>query len=209
MGRAAPRRPAPAAAAPHTPVMSEKENPAAVPALVPPATPPAPAPLVDLVLDGLSSEHSRRAYRRALGDFFGWYQSNATGEGFTRAVVQRYRSHLGERGLSAASINLALAAIRKLATEAASNELLSPVAAAAILRVGGARRTGIPDRQLADAAPGPAAPRNPRPGNGERPARPRAAGAARGLGAAERYLGLRQNLHDAPCDRLGIRGWEG
>ena len=25
----------------------------------------------------------------------------------------------------------------------------------------------------------------------------------------ERYLGLRQNLHDAPCDQLGIRGWEG
>ena len=25
----------------------------------------------------------------------------------------------------------------------------------------------------------------------------------------ERYLGLRQNLHDAPCDRLGIVGWEG
>ena len=25
----------------------------------------------------------------------------------------------------------------------------------------------------------------------------------------ERYLGLRQNLHEAPCDRLGIRGWEG
>ena len=26
---------------------------------------------------------------------------------------------------------------------------------------------------------------------------------------SERYLGLKQNLHDAPCDRLGIRGWEG
>ena len=25
----------------------------------------------------------------------------------------------------------------------------------------------------------------------------------------EHYLGLRQNLHDAPCDRLGISGWEG
>ena len=25
----------------------------------------------------------------------------------------------------------------------------------------------------------------------------------------KRYLGLRQNLHDAPCDRLGIVGWEG
>ncbi len=25
----------------------------------------------------------------------------------------------------------------------------------------------------------------------------------------ERYLGLAQNLHDAPCDRLGLVGWEG
>ena len=24
----------------------------------------------------------------------------------------------------------------------------------------------------------------------------------------ERYLGLRQNLHDTPRDRLGVRGWE-
>ena len=24
----------------------------------------------------------------------------------------------------------------------------------------------------------------------------------------ERYLGLKQNLHDAPCDRLGLVGWE-
>ena len=98
--------------------------------------------------------------------------------------------------------------------------------------------------------------------NDERPAQPRPAGAARGLGAqsifetvtasglrigagkitphdlrrtfaklahqgrapleqiqlslghasiqtTERYLGLRQNLHDAPCDRLGLVGWEG
>ena len=25
----------------------------------------------------------------------------------------------------------------------------------------------------------------------------------------ERYLGLKQNLHDVPCDRLGLVGWEG
>ena len=25
----------------------------------------------------------------------------------------------------------------------------------------------------------------------------------------ERYLGLQQNLHDTPCDRLGLLGWEG
>ena len=126
--------------------MSEAENPT-----------PAPAPLVDLVLDGLASEHSHRAYRLALGEFFSWYPSNASGEGFTRAVVQRYRSHLGERGLSAASINLALAALRKLATEAA----------AAILRVGGARRTGIrtgnwltlPQAQQLLEAPDPSTPK--------------------------------------------------
>ncbi len=47
------------------------ENPAAALA---PATRvlPAPAPLVDLVLDGLGSEHSRRAYRHALEEFFHW-----------------------------------------------------------------------------------------------------------------------------------------
>ena len=72
--------------------------------------PVSPAPLVDLVLDSLASEHSRRAYRRALGEFFAWYPSNASGEGFTRAVLGRYRSHLIERGLSAASVNLARAA---------------------------------------------------------------------------------------------------
>ena len=126
-----------------------------------------PAPLMDLVLDGLSSEHSRRAYRRALGEFFSWYQSNASGEGFTRATLQRYRSYLAERNLSAASINLHLAALRKLATEAASNGLIAPETTAAILRVPGARRSGVrtgnwltlPQAQQLLAAPDPATPK--------------------------------------------------
>ena len=65
--------------------------------------PVSPAPLVDLVLDSLASGHSRRAYGRALGEFFAWYAANASGEGFTRATLQRYRSHLLERNLSAGS----------------------------------------------------------------------------------------------------------
>ena len=124
----------------------------------------APAALVDLVLDGLGSEHSRRAYRRALGEFFRWYQQHAAGAGFTRATLQRYRSHLVDRSLSAASINLALAAVRKLAIEAASNDLLATETAVAILRVPGARRTGVrtgnwltlPQVQQLLAAPDPA-----------------------------------------------------
>ena len=102
-----------------------------------------PAPLVDLVLDSLASPHSRRAYHRALGEFFTWYPSNAAGSGFTRATVQRYRSHLAERSLSAASINLHLAALRKLAAEASANGLIDPGAAAAIGSVSGARSSGV------------------------------------------------------------------
>ena len=105
--------------------------------------PVSPAPLVDLVLDSLASPHSRRAYHRALGEFFAWYPSNASGEGFTRATLQRYRSHLIKRGLSAASVNLALAALRKLAAEAAAHGGLSPLAAAGIRGVPGARRSGV------------------------------------------------------------------
>ena len=105
--------------------------------------PVSPAPLVELVLDSLASPHSRRAYGRALGEFFAWYPSNASGEGFTRAVLGRYRSHLIERGLSAASVNLALAALRKLAAEAAAHGGLSPLTAAGIRGVPGARRSGV------------------------------------------------------------------
>ena len=50
-------------------------------------------PLLALVLDSLSSEHSRRAYTHALGEFFRWYEA-AGGGGFTKAAVQRYRSDL-------------------------------------------------------------------------------------------------------------------
>ena len=57
--------------------------------------------------------------------------------------MQRYRSHLADRKLSAASINLALAALRKLATEAAAHGGLSPLTAAAILSVGGDQRIPV------------------------------------------------------------------
>ena len=78
-----------------------------------------------------------------MEEFFTWYPSNASGEGFTRATLQRYRSHLQQRELSAASINLHLAALRKLAAEAAANGLVDPGTASAIASVPGARRSGV------------------------------------------------------------------
>ena len=108
-----------------------------------PAPATIPAPLVELVLDSLASPHSHRAYGRALSEFFSWYPSNTPGEGFTRATLQRYRSHLQQRSLSAASINLQLVALRKLASETAANSLIDPGAASAIASVSRARSSGV------------------------------------------------------------------
>jgi integrase len=97
--------------------------------------------LKGLVLDSLHSPESRRAYGRALDDFLAWALENAP-TGFQRAMVQQYRAHLEQAGLSPAAVNLRLSAIRKLAREAADNGLLAPELAAGIVRVPGIRRLG-------------------------------------------------------------------
>ena len=103
------------------------------------------AALLALVLDGMTSKHSRRAYGKALTDFFAWMRSTYIEEtpGFTKALVQEYRTALLERGLSASTINLRLSAVRKLARELADNGRLDPVVAAAIERAKGVERRGI------------------------------------------------------------------
>ena len=54
-------------------------------------------------------------------------------------MLGRYRSHLIERGLSDASINLHLAALRKLSSEVAAHGGLCPLAAAEVCGVLGVR----------------------------------------------------------------------
>ena len=53
------------------------------------------------------------------------------------------RAKLETDGLAASTINVRLAAIRKLATEAADNGLLAPELAAGIQRVHGAKGLGV------------------------------------------------------------------
>jgi integrase len=62
---------------------------------------------------------------------------------FNRTVVLRYRIHLEQRGYAPATINLRLAAVRRVAYEAADVGLLSPELAAGIRRVKGVRRIGV------------------------------------------------------------------
>lgn len=97
--------------------------------------------VIRMVLDGLPSEHSRRAYERALTDFFHWHRGAGRPQ-ISKAVVQRYAAELREAGMAASSINQRLSAIRKLALEAADNGALDPQVANGIRAVKGARREG-------------------------------------------------------------------
>ena len=94
------------------------------------------------VLDSLGSPDSARAYAFAMNDFISWYCSEPR-LAFSKHVVLRYRIELESRHLSASTINLRLAAVRRLAFEAADSGLLSPELAAGIQRVKGAKKLGV------------------------------------------------------------------
>ena len=94
------------------------------------------------VLNTLGSPESKRAYQAGIDDFVSWYCSEPR-LAFNRTVVLRYRLELESRRLAPATINLRLAAVRRLAYEAADTGLLSPDLAAGIRRVKGAKRVGV------------------------------------------------------------------
>ena len=70
------------------------------------------------VLRSLGSPDSRRGYQQAIDEFVAWYCSEPR-LAFNKTVVLRYRFHLEERGLAPGTINVRLAAVRRLAYEAA------------------------------------------------------------------------------------------
>ena len=66
------------------------------------------------VLNTLGSPQSTRAYQFAIDDFVTWYCLEPR-LAFSKAVVLRYRLELETRQLAPATINLRLAAVRRLA----------------------------------------------------------------------------------------------
>jgi len=94
------------------------------------------------VLISLRSPESQRSYRRSIDDFVCWYCSEPR-LSFNKTVVTRYRIHLEDRLLAPGTINVRLAAVRRLAYEAADTGLLSTDLAAGIRRVKGAKKLGI------------------------------------------------------------------
>ena len=98
-------------------------------------------PAIDLVCNAVTSQHTKRAYSRALTDFMIWHRT--TGQsGFSKAIVQAHVTALRDSGVSASSINQRLTAIRKLAQELADNGVIDHSMAQAIGRVEGVRKEG-------------------------------------------------------------------
>ena len=93
------------------------------------------------VLNSLSCPHSRRSYKFAMEQFVTWYCSEPR-LALNRAVVLRFRLYLESLALAAGTINQRLAAVRRLAYEAADSGLLSPELAAGIRRVKGVKQLG-------------------------------------------------------------------
>ncbi len=97
--------------------------------------------IISTVIDSLGSEHSKRAYKRALRDFLLWHHRNNSLP-LNKALIQRYVTELKVQGLSPSSINQRLAAIRKLVVEAADNGGLDQQTASYIRSVKGIRQEG-------------------------------------------------------------------
>ena len=96
-----------------------------------------------LVLNSVSAPITKALYGKALDDFFRWRQNEPNSPAFDRAAVQAHRAWLEAQGYAASSVNQKLAAVRKLAREAAASGLLDAAAAAGIYQVAGVKQRGI------------------------------------------------------------------
>jgi integrase len=81
-------------------------------------------------------------YRKSLTDFLAWW-SEQPDTGLLRALVEDHVVHLVKSNYSTATIKQRLAAIRKLAGEAAARNLLDLATAADVIRIAGLRRRPV------------------------------------------------------------------
>jgi integrase len=88
-------------------------------------------------------ESLQKPAESAIDDFVTWYCSDPR-LAFGKTVVLRWRIELEARRLAPATVNFRLAAVHRLACEAADSGILSPDLAAGIRRVKGPKRVGVP-----------------------------------------------------------------
>jgi len=101
--------------------------------------------IIGMVVDALDSPASKRIYRMSLTEFLAWYVNEGQPQ-LSAAVVKKYKAELQAAGMKAASVNIRLVAIRRLAVEAVDNAVLDEQYLSGIQRIKGMRafvtRTG-------------------------------------------------------------------
>jgi integrase len=102
----------------------------------PSALTPAQAILRNLVLDSVSSVHSKRNYAKALDDLFAF----AARRPLSRALLMEWRA--GMESLSPSTINVRLSAVRKLVSEARRNGMIGQEEAASLTDIPNIRQKG-------------------------------------------------------------------
>ena len=96
-----------------------------------------------LVIDGLNSPHSKAMYAKAIDDFMAWYRASGA-PGLTKATVNAYKANLqSSTDYAPSTINLRLSAIRRLANEAADNDLIADSQANGVKLVTGIPNAGV------------------------------------------------------------------
>jgi site-specific recombinase XerD len=90
--------------------------------------------LVRVVLNTLPSPLSKRVYKMAISDFLAYWQENNEPV-MDKLFLQTYIAYLQDEGIGESSINLRLAAIRKLTREASELQIWPDTVAAAFASV--------------------------------------------------------------------------
>jgi site-specific recombinase XerD len=90
--------------------------------------------LVRIVLNSLPSPRSKRVYNMAIRDFLQYWQASDEPV-MDKLFLQTYIAHMQDEGVGEASINLRLAAIRKLTREASELQIWPDTVAAAFASV--------------------------------------------------------------------------
>ncbi len=98
--------------------------------------------LVQAVGNTLTSEHSRRAYGAAVWAFLNWYRA-AGRRCFDAATVEAWKVKLCGDGLSAATVNMRLCAVRKLAAVGVAGGYLDAGQATGVQQVKGVKQAGV------------------------------------------------------------------
>ena len=98
--------------------------------------------ITQTVCNSVQSQHTRRAYARALDEFMAWYQDQHM-PALSKAVVQAYLSERRAEGMGVGAYNQARSAIMRLVHEAVDNMALSAEIATGIEHISSLKAEGV------------------------------------------------------------------